>query len=64
MSSYLELKNIKKSFKTEKGSKTALNNINLRIKKNEFLTILGPSGCGKSTLLKIIAGFERADQGQ
>ncbi|MFW5979318.1 MAG: ABC transporter ATP-binding protein [Halanaerobium sp.] len=64
MSSYLELKNIKKNFKTEKGSKTALNNINLRIKKNEFLTILGPSGCGKSTLLKIIAGFERADQGQ
>jgi ABC-type nitrate/sulfonate/bicarbonate transport system ATPase subunit len=64
MSSYLELKNINKSFKTEKGSKKALNEINLQIKKNEFLTILGPSGCGKSTLLKIIAGFSKADSGQ
>jgi len=64
VSSYLELKNINKSFKTEKGSKIALNNINLQIKENEFLTILGPSGCGKSTLLKIIGGFIRADSGQ
>ncbi len=64
MSSYLELKNINKSFKTEKGSKTALKDINLQIKENQFLTILGPSGCGKSTLLKIIAGFSRADTGQ
>jgi len=57
MSSYLELKNIAKSFNTEKGKKIALKDINLQIKKNEFLTILGPSGCGKSTLLKIIAGL-------
>lgn len=64
MSSYLELKNIEKSFETEKDSKTALKDINLQIKQNEFLTILGPSGCGKSTLLKIIAGFSRADSGQ
>ena len=64
MKSYLELKNIDKSFKTENGSKTALKNINLQLKQNEFLTILGPSGCGKSTLLKIIAGFIKADQGQ
>jgi ABC-type nitrate/sulfonate/bicarbonate transport system ATPase subunit len=64
MISYLELKNINKSFETEKGSKTALKDINLQIKENEFLTILGPSGCGKSTLLKIIAGFSRADNGQ
>ena len=64
MSSYLELKNINKSFKTEKGSKIALKDINLQINEDEFLTILGPSGCGKSTLLKIIASFSRADSGQ
>ncbi|MFP4020447.1 MAG: ABC transporter ATP-binding protein [Halanaerobium sp.] len=64
MSSYLELKNIKKSFETEKGRKTALKDINLRIKENEFLTILGPSGCGKSTLLKLTAGFIKPDSGQ
>lgn len=64
MKSYLELKNINKSFETEKERKPALKNINLQINKNEFITILGPSGCGKSTLLKIIAGFSRADSGQ
>lgn len=64
MRSFLELKNVAKNFKTEKGVKAALKNINLQIKKNEFLTILGPSGCGKSTLLKIIAGFTKANQGK
>ena len=64
MSSYLKLKNISKSFATEKGSRSALKDISLQIKENEFLTILGPSGCGKSTLLKIIAGFIKADSGQ
>ncbi|KXS47719.1 MAG: NitT/TauT family transport system ATP-binding protein [Halanaerobium sp. 4-GBenrich] len=64
MSSYLELKNIAKSFNTEKGKKIALKDINLQIKKNEFLTILGPSGCGKSTLLKIIAGFIKSEKGK
>ncbi|MFW5961790.1 MAG: ABC transporter ATP-binding protein [bacterium] len=64
MSSYLELKNIYKSFETEKGRKTALKDINLKIKENEFLTILGPSGCGKSTLLKLTAGFIKPDSGQ
>ncbi|RDY25867.1 ABC transporter ATP-binding protein [Romboutsia weinsteinii] len=43
---------------------TVLDNLNLDIKKNEFLTLLGPSGCGKTTTLKIIAGFEYADDGK
>ena len=64
MTPYLELKNISKDFKSKKGSKTALKNINLRIKEKEFLTILGPSGCGKSTLLKIIAGFIKNEKGK
>jgi len=41
----------------------ALKNINLYIRKNEFLTLLGPSGCGKTTTLRIIAGFEKPDSG-
>lgn len=41
-----------------------LDNLTLKIKKNEFLTLLGPSGCGKTTTLKIIAGFESADSGK
>lgn len=64
MSSYLELKDVNKSFETEKEKKIALKDINLEIRENEFLSILGPSGCGKSTLLKIIAGFSRTDRGQ
>lgn len=43
--------------------KTALDNINLSIKKGEFVTILGPSGCGKTTLLRLIAGFQTASEG-
>ncbi len=56
----IELKNISKTY----GDNTVLDNLNLRIKKNEFLTLLGPSGCGKTTTLKIIAGFEYADKGE
>ncbi len=42
----------------------ALNNINLKIKKGEFFSILGPSGCGKTTLLRMIAGFISPDSGE
>lgn len=55
----IELKALSKVY----GDNTVLNNINLNIKKNEFLTLLGPSGCGKTTTLKIIAGFETPDSG-
>lgn len=40
------------------GNKTVVNNINLNIKKGQFVTFLGPSGCGKTTTLRMIAGFE------
>ena len=60
MSNHLiELKGISKKFDTT----DALNEINLYIDRNEFLTLLGPSGCGKSTLLRIIAGFENPTSG-
>lgn len=55
----LELKSVSKSF----DGKKILDNLNLEIKKNEFITLLGPSGCGKSTTLRIIGGFEKPDEG-
>ena len=59
MDKIIELKNITKAFDGE----VVLDNINLNIYDNEFLTLLGPSGCGKTTTLRIIGGFETADEG-
>jgi NitT/TauT family transport system ATP-binding protein len=55
----LILKDISKSFaRTDTNEITnALTNVNLDIKKGEFISIVGPSGCGKSTILRIIAGL-------
>ena len=55
----IEVKGVSKFF----GEKTALDNINLSIKKGGFVTILGSSGCGKTTLLRLIAGFQTASEG-
>src|SRR5437764_713160 len=46
------------------GSLTAVNAVNLRVHKGEFLSLLGPSGCGKTTSLRMIAGFEQPDEGE
>lgn len=56
----LKLENVTKSF----DDKMILNNLNLEIGKNEFVTLLGPSGCGKTTTLRIIGGFEMPDEGR
>lgn len=56
----IELKNISKAF----GDNVILENFDLKVKKDEFLTILGPSGCGKTTILRLIGGFEEPDEGQ
>ena len=56
----ISLENISKEF----DGTTVLDNINLYIRKNEFLTLLGPSGCGKTTTLRIIGGFETPDSGR
>lgn len=55
----VEVRDVVKRF----GSFTALDNVSLDIKDNEFFTLLGPSGCGKTTLLRIIAGFEDVSAG-
>ena len=59
----LELKNIKKSYKTGEFVQHALKGIKLEFRKNEFVAVLGPSGSGKTTLLNIIGGLDRYDSG-
>ena len=56
----LEIKNLTKKF----GEQTALNNINIEIKKNEIIGLLGPNGAGKSTLMKSIVGVLKVDKGE
>src|SRR5690554_1845883 len=56
----IELKNIVKSFDDE----VVVNNLNLYINENEFITLVGPSGCGKTTTLRMIGGFETPDSGE
>ena len=55
----IDLKNISKDF----DGTTVLSNINLYVRKKEFVTLLGPSGCGKTTTLRIIGGFEYPSEG-
>ncbi len=55
----IDIRNVSKRF----GEKVALSDINLFVRKGEFMTILGPSGCGKTTLLRLLAGFETATEG-
>jgi putative ABC transport system ATP-binding protein len=59
----LTLKNISKSFQTERIETIALSNINLHIKKGEFVSVMGPSGCGKSTLLNIMGLLDQPSEG-
>lgn len=56
----LSIKGVRKNY----GDTEVLANIDLELTAGEFLTILGPSGSGKTTLLKIVAGFEREDDGE
>ena len=55
----IDLQHISKSY----NNSIVLDDMNLYIRENEFLTLLGPSGCGKTTTLRIIGGFEQADSG-
>ena len=56
----IEIKNVSKEY----DGKAVVKNESIAIKRGEFVTILGPSGCGKTTTLRMIAGFERATEGE
>jgi len=56
----IDLTKITKSF----DGTMVLDDLNLSVQENTFVTLLGPSGCGKTTTLRIIGGFETADTGQ
>lgn len=60
----VDLAGARKVFASPEGGEVrALDNIDLKVRRNEFLTLLGPSGCGKTTLLQSIGGFVRLDAG-
>lgn len=55
----IELRNLTKSY----NGNVVVDNVNLFIRENEFITLLGPSGCGKTTTLRMIGGFEDPNEG-
>lgn len=59
----IQLKNIKKVFRTEEVETWALREVNLEVKAGEFVAIMGPSGCGKSTLLNILGLLDNPTEG-
>ena len=63
MSTLLNISKIDMVFPTPKGDFTALKNVDLQIKKGEFISLIGHSGCGKSTVLNVVAGLYQATKG-
>jgi len=59
----LDLKALRKVYPTPKGDYVVLENLNLQVKKKEFVTIIGHSGCGKTTMLSMIAGLNEITGG-
>ncbi len=60
----LQIKDIKKVYKTGALVQRALDGVSLSLRDNEFVAILGPSGSGKTTLLNVIGGLDRYDEGE
>lgn len=60
----LKLRNLSKFFQTEEIETVSLDQVNIEIKKGEFVSIMGPSGCGKSTLLNIIGMLDNPSEGE
>jgi putative ABC transport system ATP-binding protein len=60
----IRLENVSKTYRTDKVETLALKDINLHVKKGDFLSIMGPSGCGKSTLLNVIGLLDQPGAGQ
>ena len=64
METVIKLTGINKVYRTEEVETQALENVNLEVKKGEFLSIMGPSGCGKSTLLNIMGLLDEPTSGE
>jgi ABC-type nitrate/sulfonate/bicarbonate transport system ATPase subunit len=64
MHAKIVVRDIRKSYATEKGPLTVLAGVDFAVAHGEFVALVGPSGCGKTTLLNNIAGFERPDCGE
>jgi len=60
----IQIKDLTKVFRTEEVETRALNGIDMRVDKGEFIAIMGPSGCGKSTLLNILGLLDNPSSGQ
>ena len=63
MNSFIELKNVKKTYVVGEQKFNALDGIDLNINQGELVVILGPSGAGKSTLLNLLGGMDKATSG-
>jgi len=64
MSEHLEIKGLKKVFKTDDDEVVAIEDFSLDVKKGELISLLGPSGCGKTTILRLIAGLIEPTDGE
>ena len=62
-STKIHVEHLSKVYGSREGSVTALDDVNLSIRPNEFVTLVGPSGCGKSTLLKVIGALIKPSRG-
>jgi ABC-type nitrate/sulfonate/bicarbonate transport system ATPase subunit len=63
MRTKIEVRDVRKSFPSDRGQLSVIEDVSLTVGEGEFVAIVGPSGCGKSTLLNLMAGFIRADGG-
>lgn len=64
MNPMIQLQKVDKIYRTEEIETVALENVNLEVKKGEFLAVMGPSGCGKSTLLNVMGLLDMPTSGK